>query len=113
MADVAQPRTGGCTHCGLGVVGAPAAVWPRIDSMEPAKDTLALNTAEAAGTKAVTDDEQGKESFGIYSIHSLMNIAADGIPISFEDGRHALCLFTTLAADPAMVPTRRLGRWLQ
>jgi hypothetical protein len=77
----------------------------RIDSIEPAKDTPALNTAEAAGTKVVTDDEQGKESSGIYSIPSPMNIGADGIPISFEDGRHAFCLLTTLAADPAMVPT--------
>jgi hypothetical protein len=48
---------------------------------------------------------KAKQSFAIYPIHGLTNIAADGIPIPFADCRHALCLLTTLAADPATVPS--------
>jgi len=64
----------------------------------------AIARFEATGTKVVTDGEQAKESFAIYPIHGLTNIAADGIPIP-ADGRHALCLLTTLAADPATIPS--------
>ena len=49
--------------------------------------------------QVVTDGEQPEASFAIYSIHSLMTIAADG--------RHALCLLTTLAADPATIRSCR------
>jgi 5-methyltetrahydropteroyltriglutamate--homocysteine methyltransferase len=66
------------------------------------KDTIAR--FEATGSKVVTDGEQAKESFPIYPIHGLTNIAADGIPIPFADGRLALYLLTTLAADPATIP---------
>ena len=65
------------------------------------QDTIAR--FEATGSKVVTDGEQAKESFAMYPIHGLTNIAADGIPIPFADGRHALCLVTTLAGDPAMI----------
>ena len=60
---------------------------------------------EATGSKVATDGEQAKESFAIYPIHGLTNIAADGIPIPFADGRHALCLLATLAANPATIPS--------
>jgi len=63
----------------------------------------AIARFEATGSKVVTDGEQAKESFAMYPIHGLTNIAADGIPIPFADGRHALCLLTTLAGDPAMI----------
>ena len=52
------------------------------------QDTIAR--FEATGSKVVTDGEQAKESFAIYPIHGLTNIAADGIPIPFEADRHAL-----------------------
>jgi 5-methyltetrahydropteroyltriglutamate--homocysteine methyltransferase len=65
----------------------------------------AIARFEATGTKVVTDGEQAKESFAIYPIHGLTNIAADGIPVPFADGRHASCLLTTLAADPATIPS--------
>src|SRR5258708_11282563 len=65
----------------------------------------AIARFEATGPKVAADGEQAKESFAIYPIHGLTNIAADGIPIPFADGRHALCLPTTLAADPAMIPS--------
>ncbi len=67
------------------------------------QDTIAR--FEATGSKVVTDGEQAKESFAIYPIHGLTNIAADGIPIPFADGRQALCLLATLAADPAAIPS--------
>ena len=41
----------------------------------------------------------------MYPIHGLTNIAADGMPMPFADGRHALCLLTTLAGDPATIPS--------
>ncbi len=50
------------------------------------QDTIAR--FEATGSKVVTDGEQAKESFAIYPIHGLTNIAADGIPIPFAYGRH-------------------------
>jgi 5-methyltetrahydropteroyltriglutamate--homocysteine methyltransferase len=50
----------------------------------------AIARAEAAGSKIATDGEQAKECFAIYPIHGLTNIAADGIPIPFADGGHAL-----------------------
>jgi hypothetical protein len=31
------------------------------------------------------------------------NIAADGMPMPCADGRHALCLLTTLVSDPATI----------
>jgi len=65
------------------------------------QDTIAR--CEATGSKVVTDGEQAKESFAIYPLHGLTNIAADGIPIPFADGRHALCLLTTLAGHPATI----------
>ncbi len=60
MADTAQPRPMGAhtpdsatrrdflviAASALTGIGAAAAVWPLIDSMNPAKDTLALATAE-------------------------------------------------------------------
>jgi 5-methyltetrahydropteroyltriglutamate--homocysteine methyltransferase len=52
------------------------------------QDTIAR--FEATGSKVVTDGEQAKESLVIYLIHGLTNIAADGIPILFADGRHAV-----------------------
>jgi 5-methyltetrahydropteroyltriglutamate--homocysteine methyltransferase len=58
---------------------------------------------EATGFKVVADGEQAKESFVIYPIHGLTNIAADGMPMPFADGRHAWCLLTTLAGDPARI----------
>jgi 5-methyltetrahydropteroyltriglutamate--homocysteine methyltransferase len=67
------------------------------------QDTVAR--LEATGSPVVTDGEHGKESFVTYPIRGLKNIAADGLPIPFADGRHALCLPTTLAADPAAIPT--------
>ena len=60
---------------------------------------------EATGFKVVTDGEQAKECFAIYPIHGLASFAADGIPVPFLDGRHALCLPATLAADPATIPS--------
>ncbi len=65
----------------------------------------AIAQFEATGSKVATDGEQAKESFAIYPIHGLTNIAADGIPIPFADGRHALCLLATLAANPATIPS--------
>jgi 5-methyltetrahydropteroyltriglutamate--homocysteine methyltransferase len=65
----------------------------------------AIARFEATGSKVATDGEQAKESFAIYPIHGLTNIAADGIPIPFADGRHALCLHATLATDPATIPS--------
>jgi 5-methyltetrahydropteroyltriglutamate--homocysteine methyltransferase len=62
----------------------------------------AMARCEATGSKVVTDGEQAKESFAMYPIHGLTNIAADGIPMPGADGRHALCLLT-LAGDPAMI----------
>jgi 5-methyltetrahydropteroyltriglutamate--homocysteine methyltransferase len=64
----------------------------------------AMVRCEATGCKVVTDGEQAKESFAMYPMHGLTNIAADGMPMPFADARHALCLLTTLAGDPA---TRR------
>jgi ubiquinol-cytochrome c reductase iron-sulfur subunit len=60
MADTAQPKPMGAhtqdsasrrdfltiAASAVAGVGAAIAVWPLIDSMEPAKDTLALSTAE-------------------------------------------------------------------
>jgi ubiquinol-cytochrome c reductase iron-sulfur subunit len=59
MADIAHPAGGGAhgsdqsrrdflTLLGgaLGAVGAAAAIWPFIDSMNPAQDTLALSTTD-------------------------------------------------------------------
>src|SRR5205085_1389196 len=62
MADVAQPTGGGAhgahgadtsrrdfltlTAAALGGIGAASALWPFIDSMNPAKDTLAQATTE-------------------------------------------------------------------
>src|SRR5882724_11887239 len=58
MADVAHPAGGAhgadtsrrdfltLTAAALGAVGAGSAIWPFIDSMNPAKDTLALATTE-------------------------------------------------------------------
>jgi ubiquinol-cytochrome c reductase iron-sulfur subunit len=58
MADVAHPAGGAhgadtsrrdfltLTAVALGAVGAGSAIWPFIDSMNPAKDTLALATTE-------------------------------------------------------------------
>jgi 5-methyltetrahydropteroyltriglutamate--homocysteine methyltransferase len=63
----------------------------------------AIARCEAPGSKVVTAGEQAKERFAIYAIHGLTNIAADGIPMPFADGRHAWCLLTTLAADPATI----------
>jgi len=56
----------------------------------------AIAQFEATGSKVVMDGEQAKESFAIYPIHGLTNIAADLIPIPFADRGHALCLLTTL-----------------
>jgi 5-methyltetrahydropteroyltriglutamate--homocysteine methyltransferase len=52
------------------------------------QDTIAR--FEATGSKVVTDGEQAKESFAIYPIHGLTNIAADGIPIPFAYGRRSV-----------------------
>jgi hypothetical protein len=60
---------------------------------------------EATGSKVVTDGEQTKKSLAIYPLHGLPNIAADLIPIPFADGRHALCLLTTLATHPGTIPS--------
>ncbi len=65
----------------------------------------AIAQFEATGSKVVMDGEQAKESFAIYPIHGLTNIAADLIPIPFADGGHALCLLTTLATHPATIPS--------
>ena len=65
------------------------------------QDTIAR--FEATGSKVVTDGEQAKESFATYPIQGLTNIAADGIPMPCADGRHAVCLLTTLASDPATI----------
>src|SRR6516225_8040110 len=58
MADLAQhnvtgPHTGETrrdflilTASAVGVVGAAATIWPFIDSLNPARDTLALSTTE-------------------------------------------------------------------
>jgi len=59
MADTAHPAGGGAhgadtsrrdfltlTAAALGTVGAASAIWPLLDSMNPAKDTLALSTTE-------------------------------------------------------------------
>lgn len=55
MADTANPHASGqptrrdfltLTAVATGVVGAAAAVWPFIDSLNPAKDTLALSTTD-------------------------------------------------------------------
>jgi ubiquinol-cytochrome c reductase iron-sulfur subunit len=35
------------TSCALGVIGAAAGIWPFIDSMNPAADTLALSSIDA------------------------------------------------------------------
>lgn len=40
----------------MGVVGAAAAVWPMVDSMNPAADTLALSTTEADVSKLKEGD---------------------------------------------------------
>ena len=59
MAEIAQ-RTGGGAHgaettrrdfltltaSALGAIGAAAAIWPFLDSLNPAKDTLALSTTD-------------------------------------------------------------------
>ena len=58
---------------------------------------------EATGSKVVTDGEQAQESFAMYPIHGLTDIAADGMPVPCADGRHAWCLLTTLAGDPATI----------
>ncbi|MBV9965746.1 MAG: ubiquinol-cytochrome c reductase iron-sulfur subunit, partial [Alphaproteobacteria bacterium] len=57
MADLAQPQVtahdGGTrrdflilTAGALGAVGTACAIWPFIDSLNPAQDTLALSTTE-------------------------------------------------------------------
>jgi ubiquinol-cytochrome c reductase iron-sulfur subunit len=55
MADTANPHASAqptrrdfltLTATATGVVGAAAAIWPFVDSMNPAKDTLALATTE-------------------------------------------------------------------
>jgi ubiquinol-cytochrome c reductase iron-sulfur subunit len=59
MADTAHPAPAGVhgtdtsrrdflvlTASALGVLGAATAIWPFVESMEPAKDTLALSTTE-------------------------------------------------------------------
>jgi ubiquinol-cytochrome c reductase iron-sulfur subunit len=55
MADTANPHASAqptrrdfltLTATATGVVGAVAAIWPFVDSMNPAKDTLALSTTE-------------------------------------------------------------------
>jgi 5-methyltetrahydropteroyltriglutamate--homocysteine methyltransferase len=63
----------------------------------------AMARCEATGSKVVTDGEQAKESFAMYPIHGLTNIAADGMPMPCADGRHAWCLLTTSAGDPATI----------
>lgn len=60
------------------------------------QDTIAQ--LESAGSKVVTDGEQGKESFATYPIQGLTNIAADGIPIAFSDGH--IRQFPRLSAGP-------------
>jgi ubiquinol-cytochrome c reductase iron-sulfur subunit len=56
------------TGCALGAVAAAAAVWPLIDSMNPAADTLALSTTEVdlapvAVGQSITVMWQGKPVF--------------------------------------------------
>src|SRR6266478_10001599 len=58
MADLAQHDVGGAhagetrrdflilTATAIGAVGVAATIWPFIDSLNPARDTLALSTAE-------------------------------------------------------------------
>ena len=48
------------------------------------QDTIRL--LEATGSPVITDGEQAKHSFAIYSIYGLENLAPDGMPISFADG---------------------------
>jgi 5-methyltetrahydropteroyltriglutamate--homocysteine methyltransferase len=57
----------------------------------------AIARCEATGSKVVTDGEQAKERFAMSPMHGLTNITADGMPMPCADGRHALCLLTTLA----------------
>ena len=61
----------------------------------------AMARCEAADSKIVTDGEQAKDSFAMSPMHGLTNMAADGMPMPCADGRHAWCLRTTLAGDPA------------
>jgi 5-methyltetrahydropteroyltriglutamate--homocysteine methyltransferase len=41
---------------------------------------------EATGSPVITDGEQRKESFVTYPLQGLVNLAPDGIPITFADG---------------------------
>ncbi|MFQ5549876.1 MAG: cobalamin-independent methionine synthase II family protein [Gemmatimonadales bacterium] len=48
------------------------------------RDTI--ERLEAAGSPVVSDGEQSKSSFATYPLEGLVNLAADGVVIPFEDG---------------------------
>ena len=58
----------------------------RLDALyaEALRDTI--QRFEATGSPVITDGEQTKPSFATYPIHSLTNLAPDGISIPFADG---------------------------
>jgi 5-methyltetrahydropteroyltriglutamate--homocysteine methyltransferase len=72
------------------------------------QDTIAR--FEATGSKVVTDGEQAKESFAIYPIHGLTNIAADGIPIPFAYGRHSVVSSHHIGARSSDDSKLKVGR---
>src|SRR5260221_8841924 len=97
MADTAQPKPMGAhtsdsasrrdfltiAASAVAGVGAAVAVWPLIDSMEPAKDTLALTTTEVdlgpvqVGQR-LTVKWQGKAGFIHHRPPGGINAAQEG-----------------------------------
>lgn len=59
------------------------------DELERVIDSAVEDTVsrfEATGSPVVCDGEQSKSSFVTYPLEGLMNLAADGVVIPFEDG---------------------------
>jgi hypothetical protein len=108
-------RASGLEFCPLrsATAGSEQALWAELLSQCGFAVQVAIARSEPAGSKILRDGERAKEKLRHLFYSRLMSISADTVPIQFADGRQALCLLATLAADPASIPSwkREMTQW--